>query len=548
MPGDVSWPSFNEWDLLNQTVGGRLISAQPLAQPCYGTTRDAVACAKVQEEWITPEPYFRDPFAVMSPYYLNDSCTPFIKNSSGSGQCTLGNSPSYAIAVSSTEDIQAGINFAREKNIRLIVKNTGHDYLGRSNGMGSLSLWTHNLKTVSFSNYSSPLYVGPAVKLGAGVQAYEAYGAADKQGLRVIGGLCPTVGLAGGYVSGGGHGLLMGKYGMAADNTLEFEVVTSDGEYKIVSPTQNADLFWAMNGGGGGAYAIVVSQTTRAHRDGAVAGGYLSFNNTNDEVFWAAMTSWQEQHFALQAVQDLTTEWNMNNGQLTILLTLPDGQVDTINTILNPFVARLQALNITYSNFTSYEPDFLAHHLRYTPGAPYGTHTTNDVVGSRFIPGSAVKDHLPELIEKMRTIASLPNADFQINGIVGNVSHARVGNTPSTNAVFPSWRDSLYALVLDVYWDPASPLSELQVLQDQMLDNQNMFKDLSPGSGSYVNEAVATNPEWKEDYFGINYGRLLEVKRKYDPTHLLYGPASVGSDFWRVESDGRLCAANQTMF
>jgi hypothetical protein len=303
-----------------------------------------------------------------------------------------------------------------------------------------------------------------------------------------------------------------------------------------------------MNGGGGGAYAIVVSQTTRAHRDGAVTGGYLSFNNTNDDAFWAAMTSWQEQHFALQAVQDLTTKWNMNNGQLTILLTLPDGQADTINTILNPFVARLQALNIIYSNFTSYEPDFLAHDLRYTPGAPFGTHTTNDVVGSRFIPSSAVKDHLPDLIEKMRTIASLPNADFQINGIIGNVSHARIGNTPSTNAVFPSWHDSPRALVLDVYWDPASPLSELQVLQDQMLDNQNMFKDLSPGSGSYINEAVATNPEWKEDYFGINYERLLEVKRKYDPKHLFYGPASVGSDFWRVESDGRSCVANQTMF
>jgi len=102
----------------------------------------------------------------------------------------------------------------------------------------------------------------------------------------------------------------------------------------------------------------------------------------------------------------------------------------------------------------------------------------------------------------LRAITSPPNADFQINSIVGNVSHARVGNIPSINAVFPSWCDFLYALVLDVYWDPASPLSQLQILQDKMLDNQNLFKDLSPGAGSYVNEAVATNPEWKEDYLG----------------------------------------------
>jgi hypothetical protein len=63
----------------------------------------------------------------------------------------------------------------------------------------------HNLKSISFENYTSTAYSGPAAKMGAGVQAFEAYTAADKAGLNVMGGQCPTVGISGGYSQGGGH-------------------------------------------------------------------------------------------------------------------------------------------------------------------------------------------------------------------------------------------------------------------------------------------------------------------------------------------------------
>lgn len=63
----------------------------------------------------------------------------------------------------------------------------------------------HKLKDITFSNYTSEAYTGPAVKMGAGVQAFEAYAAGKKAGLDVLGGECPTVGVAGGYTQGGGH-------------------------------------------------------------------------------------------------------------------------------------------------------------------------------------------------------------------------------------------------------------------------------------------------------------------------------------------------------
>lgn len=96
--------------------------------------------------------------------------------------------------------------------IFLLVVLTIGSYLGKSTGKGALSLWMHNLKSISFTNYSSNAYTGPAVKMGAGVQAFEAYTAADKVGLNVIGGQCVTVGIAGGYSQGGGHSYVSYKW------------------------------------------------------------------------------------------------------------------------------------------------------------------------------------------------------------------------------------------------------------------------------------------------------------------------------------------------
>lgn len=119
-----------------------------------------------------------------------------------------------------------------------------YSYLGRSTGHGALGLWTHNLKDITFSDYNSSTYTGKAIKMGAGVEAFDAYAAAHANGLRVVGGECPTVGLVGGYTQGGGHSALSSTYGLGADQTLEWEVVTADGELVVASPEQNADLYW----------------------------------------------------------------------------------------------------------------------------------------------------------------------------------------------------------------------------------------------------------------------------------------------------------------
>lgn len=107
------------------------------------------------------------------------------------GTCILGGYASYSINVKNVAQIQLGINFARNLNLRLTIKNTGHDYIGKSSGAGALSLWTHGLKDIQFlEKYENAEYSGPAFKAGAGVQGFEILEAARDNGVTVLAGIC----------------------------------------------------------------------------------------------------------------------------------------------------------------------------------------------------------------------------------------------------------------------------------------------------------------------------------------------------------------------
>jgi FAD/FMN-containing dehydrogenase len=137
--------------------------------------------------------------------------------------------------VESAAHVQAVVKFATRYNIKLAIKNTGHDFLGRSSAPQSLQISTHSMKSMTVVDAFVPAVpagvTAPAgvraVTLGAGVQQHELYTYLAQKGLMVVGGSSNTVGLAGGYIQGGGHSIMGWIAGMASDNALEFMVVTA---------------------------------------------------------------------------------------------------------------------------------------------------------------------------------------------------------------------------------------------------------------------------------------------------------------------------------
>ncbi|KAI5917047.1 FAD-binding domain-containing protein [Camillea tinctor] len=542
LPGDIGWPSDEKWSRLNETTGGNLIRGTPLAESCYwpelGFGSDV--CAGIREGWTSPETHLEDPISVMSPYWLNDSCSPFAASSIG---CTLGNLAAYSLEIDSAATAAAGLKFAQENNIRLTVKNTGHDYTGRSNGRGSLVLWTHKLKDVEFISYNSSHYTGPAVKVGAGIQFSEVYPAVASRGLCVVGGYCPSVGMAGGYVQSGGYGPLTAKYGLAADNALEFEVVTVDGRHLVASPIQNSNLYWALSGSGAGVYAIVLSLTTKAHADGPTAGASLAFANTDPATYWAALGAFQSHLLVLDEIPGFATSWGMDNRSFSLdVATLPGGSQSDIETALGPFIQQMKDLGLPLTTYnTTMFPSFYTHFQHYT--FPPEVYSTNNTILGRLIQRSTVQNRLQSLLDIFREIAENPSFPaIRISGNSFNITRDRIPQAPGWNSVLPAWREALYTLNVGIVYGADVTPEELHTIQRQANEWQKLFSPVTPGGGAYVNEAVFDNPNWKADYFGENYDKLLEIKNKYDPEFALWQHTSVGADaYWEVADDGRLC-------
>lgn len=134
--------------------------------------------------------------------------------------------------VSSAKHIQEAVMFSKHHNLRLIVRNTGHDLAGRSSSPNALQIHTNRLQGVHFhENFQlrgSQRSFGPAVSVEAGVLMGDLYAKSAQNGYIVVGGDCPTVGVAGGFLQGGGvSDFLSLHHGLAVDNALEFEVVTA---------------------------------------------------------------------------------------------------------------------------------------------------------------------------------------------------------------------------------------------------------------------------------------------------------------------------------
>lgn len=474
----------------------------------------------------------------MSPYWLNDSCSPFRTSSFG---CGLGNLAAYALRIDNATTAIAGLKFAQESNIRLSIKNTGHDYIGRSAGRGSLSLWTHNLKNVTFLNYSSSHYTGPAVNVGAGVQFSEAYAAAASRNLRIVGGYCPSVGIAGGYTQSGGHGPLTASYGLAADNALEFEVVTVDGRHLIASPEKHSDLYWALSGGGAGMYAVVLSLTMKAYPDGPIAGASLAFMNTDPIAYWAAVSAFQSHILAVDEIPGFAMSWGLDNQSFSLdVATLPGGSQRDIELALSTFTEKVTSLGLSLIKFnTTLFPSFYNHFEHYT--FPPDVYFTNNSLGGRLISRSTIYNGLPQLVAAFQTIAE--DLNFRTIRISGNTFNITRKPVPEGwNSVLPAWRDAIYTLNVGILYSADATPGSLKAIQRQANEWQQLFRAITPGGGAYVNEATYDDPDWKADYFGENYDKLLEIKNKYDPDFALWQHTSVGADtYWEVAQDGRLC-------
>jgi FAD/FMN-containing dehydrogenase len=254
-PSDAAWPSQAAWKRLNDDVGGNLLPVHfPL--DVVKTAPDSPAAEQIRK-------------GLRNPYFIADQ--PGLTQTLGWVDAWTSSPSVYAVAARNARDIAAAVNFARDNNLRLVIKGRGHSYLGASNAPDSLMIWTRHMTDIEMHTAFVPQgcqgRIAPqhAITMGAGTHWMQAYQAVTTQGGRYVqGGGCTTVGVAG-LIQGGGFGSYSKGYGTAAASLLEAEVVTADGKIQIANACINPDLFWALKGGGGGTFGVISKLTVRTH-------------------------------------------------------------------------------------------------------------------------------------------------------------------------------------------------------------------------------------------------------------------------------------------
>jgi FAD/FMN-containing dehydrogenase len=252
-PGDPEWPSEASWNRLNQDVGGQLIKVQSPLVACMDAP-SRLNCTHV----------FRQ---LKNPYYLGDQVG--LTQTLGWVGAWTSRPSTYAVAARTTQDVVAAVNFARENNLRIVVKGGGHSYQGTSNSVDSLLIWTRRLNAVTLRDAFICAGCADVPQQAVTVESGAIWGqvydvVTTKAGRYVQGGGCLTVGVAG-LIQSGGFGSFSKTYGMAAACLLEAEIVTADGAVRTANTQMNPDLFWGIKGGGGGSLGVVTRLTLRTH-------------------------------------------------------------------------------------------------------------------------------------------------------------------------------------------------------------------------------------------------------------------------------------------
>ncbi|KAL8734613.1 MAG: hypothetical protein Q9181_003147 [Wetmoreana brouardii] len=534
---------------------------------------DPESCESVDAHW-TNQAFQASTAIGLS--YPTESC-PVLNITAGqqpTQSCTLGDQPVYTVNATDAAEVTKSIQFARKNNIRLVIRDTGHDLLRRSTGYGSLQIWIKYVRQgIDFQATFTPTqkcskstWTGSAFRIGGGYTWSDVLGEAASRGVIVVGGGTPSVGCLGGWMQGGGHGPAVHDFGLGADQVLEAQVVLANGQLVTANPCQHSDLFFAIRGGGGGTYGVVLSTTVKAHATVKVAAQQLSFAPLNSSYMRDFMKAVSLVHNAYPDLSDkgmsgygswsvasptpLVYNYNYTLGG-PIAANFTTGFTHTVavfgktakeaETIFAPVTAQLADfdgrslfVNITYSSF----PIYAAYYTALSGiESPIGS---SAALGSRLLDRKALTS--PKLNETLYAIAGTNEEFTSINIVfVGGGQVARDGADPCSG-VNPAWRTSYVHNIVARGWAPgADEATRNAVYSDITNVKVRAMKELAPDTGAYMNEGDRFDTEYLQDFYGQHATKLSAIKKKYDPSGVFYCPTCIGSDSWQQDSTGHLC-------
>ncbi|KAJ7172935.1 FAD-binding domain-containing protein [Mycena crocata] len=530
VPGSAGYPDKAAWGALNTTVGGRLVDVVPSAKYCaslpggactdgqWGSSvfRNTIPGAMNQVNW--EQGYDLKPPSLC----LRNNATTL---------CGQGDVPNYSVEAETAEDVQAAVKFVSDNSLRVAIKSSGHDYLGRSTAPDSLLIHTAKLQNVSFTDafFVGSQNMGPAATAGPGVTLQTLYNATKAQGKIMLGGTAATVCAGGGYLQGAGHSALSPLFGLAADHALEFQVVIANGELIQVNNVTNPDLFWAMRGGGGGSWGVIVAATFSVFPTFNVTHSTIQLVAANNTAAGALAAVHAEHIFDLDSVRGGQYFW-LNKISQTSSLSI-DSYLNTTTAEGTALLAPFLSAALAIPGVSVVEEEYIDININDALYAEDDSVGINAVLGSRLIPAASYRDAPATVGTVYKRLL-----DSGATAILGHlVAGGQVAdNAGVSSAVNPAWRTAKAHVILVNGWPDSTPLAGIDIVRKQFQTTQlPLLEQISgPDAGSYSSEGDVLEPNFQTTFFGPNYERLSTIKSFYDPADLFIVAAGVGSERW----------------
>lgn len=322
------------------------------------------------------------------------------------------------------------------------------------------------------------------------------------------------------------------------------------GDLVIANEYQNSDLFWALRGGGGGTFGVVINVTIRTFDDAPMVITNVNITTAaGDPKFWEAM---EDYHALLPTLNDaggagyyfmlpdLPLSANTSVSALTSTLLFPN-TTDTAK-IDQLYAPLLKTLNATagvtpqYRSFLS--PSIVSFITNFLIAGDADDTGTIAILGSRlFSRDLLVSDDGPKrLISAFRSLQYQPSQALLGHVVAGGAVAENAHIVDS--ALSPAWRKTLTHIVISRSWSPNATLQEQNAVRENLTNVEVPILQRVEGAeamGAYLNEADVNEPGFQKSFFGAPYPRLYDLKQKWDPSGLFIARKTVGSEDWDEE-------------
>jgi FAD/FMN-containing dehydrogenase len=398
--------------------------------------------------------------------------------------------PAAVIYCADTDDVIASVNFARTRNLAVAVRAGGHNVAGSSVCDAGVVIDVSRMKRIEVDPAGRVAHAQAGLNLGEFDAATQAYGLATTMGVNADTGMA-------GLTLGGGFGKLGRKHGLSCDNLLAAEIVTADGRVLRASAAENADLFWAIRGGGGN-FGIITRFDYRLFPVGPLllAGSVLyAYSNAREAMrFYHAFANTAPDELSLDAA--LVTE--PSGDRCFSISACYVGPIDEGERVLKP----LRDHGVPVED-------------RIAPTSYLQIQSAGDTIfprGRRYYwKAQFMREITDEAIDLLLAhyIAAPTGSRIVFQQVGGAISRIPIADTPYAN------RDALYdCFPISIWDDSADDEAHIQWARDLW----DAMRPFSTG-GVYANNLGEEGADRIRAAYGENYPRLVAVKNKYDPTN-----------------------------